>query len=307
MKKSVLVIGELLVDIISEQQVNHISDAKSFTVIAGGSPANVCSNLKMLGVEAYMVSCIGEDSFGNFLLNEFSKRGLSTEFITRSKQHPTSIVVVGQSTATPDFIAYRMADTQINEVPSTLIDSASIVHTSAFALSHQPARSSILTAFDYAYRQQKVVSVDWNYAPGIWHEDGHDVFAELCSMHPLLKVSLDDVSRFLKRGITVPAALEFLSGLSCKVVCLTCGADGVWYKTDTSRWQSKPAIKVDEVKDVTGAGDAFWSGFLFGYLNTLSLDLCIDNGLQLAAEKIKRGTLYSNITENLPQRGMIQQ
>lgn len=294
MKYDVLVFGELLVDLISEQYVTRLKEATTFSMHPGGSPANVCANLNWLGFKTAMVSCVGDDSIGDLLLESFSKMDLDINHITRSKTLPTSIVLVGKSKATPDFIAYRMADTQIAPVDDSLIQNSTILHTSAFALSREPARSSILQAFDSANKMGKLISVDWNYAPGIWQEEGIDVFMRLCSYKPLMKLSLDDVERFLKRPVNAEQAMEFLSVYDATLMCLTCGKDGVWYKQQDGSWCFKPAMPVREVKDVTGAGDAFWSGFLQAYLRKHIIEECIDSALTLAAKKIQRvGPLYA--------------
>ncbi len=294
MKIDVLVIGELLADVISEQYVNSIAEARSFEIFQGGSPANVCANLKWMGDKPVLVSCIGDDNVGTLVLDSIRKIGLSDEFVARSKTHPTTIVLVGRSRGTPDFVAYRMADTQIGPIKDKLIYDSSILHSCAFALSRDPARHNILDAFDRATATGKKISVDWNFAPGIWQDDGRDVFAKVCGMHPLLKISMDDVQRFWQKSLTIEEAKELLTPVTATVTCLTCGKDGVWFKEHgIGDWKFRPATPVPSVKDTTGAGDAFWSGFLHTYLKHQGTVLCIENGLSVAAQKIqKMGPLY---------------
>lgn len=291
MNYKIVVIGELLVDLKSEQHVHSLDEATTFTVNAGGSPANVCSNLIAMGATPHLVSCVGNDSFGKHLLRTFKNAGVSTAHIQVSTDHPTSLVVVGKSKGTPDFIAYRGADVQIGRIAPALIQEAQLLHTSAFALSREPARTNILEAFHHAHSLNKMVSVDWNYAPIIWEDDGHAVFEELCSFNLLLKISLDDVCRFLKKEIKPGDAMMFLDRFNFSVVCLTCGANGVWYRIGKTGWCFKPAMAVKEVKDVTGAGDAFWSGFLFGFLKQLPVDRCVDIGLEVASRRISTGAV----------------
>ena len=58
-----------------------------------------------------------------------------------------------------------------------------------------------------------------------------------------------------------------------------------------------PAIKIDKVLDTTGAGDAFWSGFLFAYIKEKSIHDCLKIGLQLAPLKLQNvGRLPDNIS-----------
>ena len=294
MKIDVLAIGELLADVISEQYVTSLAEATTFKLFQGGSPANVCANLKWMGNNAVMVSCVGDDGIGNFIVDSITKIGLRDTYIARSKTHPTTIVMVGRSQGTPDFVAYRMADTQIGPIPESLIEESAILHTCAFALSRNPAQQNILNAFEHAVSIGRKVSVDWNFAPGIWNDSGVQIFQKVCQMWPLLKMSLDDVERFLDRKVSIEEAKNFLSPLTTTVTCLTCGKDGVWFKDeDDATWKFQPAASVKEVKDTTGAGDAFWSGFLHAYLQQQNTSDCIQEGIKIAAQKIQKvGPLY---------------
>jgi sugar/nucleoside kinase (ribokinase family) len=294
MKTEVLAIGELLADIISSDYVERLSEVKGFEMHAGGSPANVCANLKWLGINSALISCVGQDTIGDFLIDKIRSSGLSTDQIHRSKQFPTSIVIVGRSRGTPDFIAYRSADAHLPEIDKNLINQTGIVHTCAFALSRNPSQHHILDALSHAVSQHKHISVDWNYAPSLWESDGTLVFQKLCSMHPLLKVSMDDVSRFLQRSVSMEEARSFLEKTGASVVCLTCGKDGVWFREKENDWQFAPAENVEEVKDTTGAGDAFWAGFLSAFVRDEPVEACVSKGVHVAAKKIQKfGPLYS--------------
>lgn len=294
MKIDVLAIGELLADVISEQYVSSLAEATTFRLYQGGSPANVCANLKWLGDHPAMVSCVGNDSIGNLIIDAIKKVGLSDTYINRSTL-PTTIVMVGRSKGTPDFVAYRMADTQIGPIHRSLIEQSSILHSCAFALSRNPAQLNILTAFDEAVSMGKKISIDWNFAPSIWPDDGKLIFRKICDYRPLLKMSMDDIERFLGKQVSAEEARNYLSTVTTTVSCLTCGKDGVWFCDISDRsWKFMPAAPVPEVRDTTGAGDAFWSGFLHAYLKKQSTDNCIMEGLQIAAKKVQKiGPLYS--------------
>jgi fructokinase len=60
----------------------------------GGAPLNMCFRFNSLGLKAHMISAVGNDEFGESLLSEISKKGLSTEFISVHASKPTSIVEV---------------------------------------------------------------------------------------------------------------------------------------------------------------------------------------------------------------------
>jgi sugar/nucleoside kinase (ribokinase family) len=289
-----LAIGELLADVTSVDYVSSLSEAKTFRLHSGGSPANVCGNLKWLGVHASLISCVGYDSIGDYLIEEINKIGLNVEFIKRTKGFPTSIVLVGRSKGTPDFIAYRSADTQLSEIDPAILKQSQIIHSCAFALSKNPGQHHILNALSLASSMGKTISIDWNYAPSMWDRDGNNVFNKICSLHPLLKISMDDVNRFTGENLSVEDAKHFLQEFAAKIICLTCGKDGVWYKSKQDpHWAFEPAMPVEDVKDTTGAGDAFWAGFISVYLREKELGDCVRKGISIATKKVQKfGPLY---------------
>ncbi|WP_293742641.1 carbohydrate kinase family protein [uncultured Pedobacter sp.] len=285
----VLVVGELLADIISEFNIESLASPSRFLVSQGGSSANLCANLKWLGVDAELIATVGNDNLGTYLIRELKSVGIADTYISRTSDEKTSIVLVGKNSGTPDFIAYRSADMIIKRMDENIIEACGILHTTAFALSKEPARSNILHAFEKAYQLGKYLSVDWNYAPSIWQEDdGKDVFKKLMKMNPLLKISVDDLERFTGESLNIEEAVKWLDNLNAQIICLTCGKDGVWFKTKNQAWQHKPALPVNSVIGVTGAGDAFWSGFLSAFVHEKSIDECISQALEVAKLKIEK-------------------
>lgn len=294
-----LAIGELLVDVMTAEYSNDLSEARKFEIYQGGSPANVAANLCFMGKKALIVGCVGDDGFGKFLLKELTNIGLTDEYIQINKSLATSVIFVTRTEDTPDFVAYRMADKEIKKLKKQLIQNAKILHTTAFALSLNPARDVILRAMKSAKKGGAVISIDWNYAPAIWGDDnGKNVFHEVMRLSPLLKISLDDLSRFVGER-SIEDYKNYLDKYDCTVICITCGKDGVWYKKDGKKWNFSEIVAVERVVDTTGAGDAFWAGFISAYLDNSEVGECIDNALQTAAEKIQRkGPLY-NISQEI--------
>lgn len=287
--KKVLVVGELLVDIISDSNIESLAVSSQFSANQGGSSANLCANLKWLGVDAELVATVGDDNLGSFLINELKTIGLSDTYIHRSSDRQTSVILVAKNEHTPDFIPYRSADLAVKRVEHAAINSSVIIHTTAFALSKEPARTNILLAFKKAHELGKFLSVDWNFAQPIWQEDdGKDVFKTLMKMNPLLKISVDDLERFTGESLTIEEAVKWLDNLNAQVICLTCGKDGVWFKAKSQAWHHKPALAVHSVIGVTGAGDAFWSGFLSAFIQEKSIDECVSEALEIAKLKIEK-------------------
>ena len=290
-----LSIGELLADLTSVDYCDSLETANAFGLAQGGSPANVAANIKFLGGEAKLVGAVGNDGIGRYLLAALEKAGISSDHVQVVKTEPTSIVLVSKSKATPDFIAYRHADTCIGSINDALLNGAMIVHSTAFALSKQPAQDSILAAMKKVYDSGKTISLDWNFAPQIWGADnGKIVFEKVMGLEPLLKISVDDMERFAGKSLSIEECKKLLEGYSTKLTCLTCGKDGVWFKEKNYPWKFQQAIPVTHVADVTGAGDAFWAGFIFEFMKLQIIETCIENGLKVAARKVqKNGPLYT--------------
>jgi sugar/nucleoside kinase (ribokinase family) len=285
----ILAIGELLIDMVTTDLVDDLSQSASLQVKAGGSCANFAAFCSSFGAEVTLVAAVGKDGLGKLLIQHLEERGLATAHISRLPNHFTSVIMVGKSHATPEFIPYRDADYHIPAIDAGLVAQCDILHSTAFALSRKPAKDHILAAFEQAVTLGKLISVDWNYAEKIWGtvNDAQEVFNTLQSYQPLLKVSLDDVQRFWHIGADVEAAKKILDQYEMRVVCLTCGADGVWYREGKQPWRYKSTLPANVI-DVTGAGDAFWSGFLSTYVRSRPLDECIDMALEKARDRIEQ-------------------
>ena len=285
----ILAIGELLLDLVTTELVTDLSETNLLKIKAGGSCGNFTTFCRKQGAAVKLIATIGKDGFGKIILDSLVKDGVNTDNILQHKYFATSLIVVGKSHTTPEFIPYRQADFNIAIVPKNLIDECEIVHTTAFALSRQPAQTNILEALVNANNIDKVISVDWNYALKIWghNNNAQEIFGKIIEMKPLLKVSMDDVDRFWGADNNIERAKKILEKLHTTVTCLTCGENGVWYRIKNKAWQYKPVLPTNVI-DVTGAGDAFWSGFVSSYIKKEIAEACIDNALYFAQQRLEQ-------------------
>ncbi len=284
----IVAMGELLIDLITDEIVTDLSTTEGAHAKVAGSPANFAMFCKKLNVEVVLVGSVGNDGLGNKIRTHVESIGISSQYIATHASQPTSLILVGKSHGTPEFIAYRGADAYLEAVPAQLLQQAGIVHTTAFALSREPARTHILEACEAAVQAGKSVSCDWNYAAKIWgaFNNAASVFEQILACKPLLKISLDDAIRFWGIG-NVEEAKQKITHLTVTVVCLTCGADGVWFKSEGEDWQFLQSLPAT-VKDVTGAGDAFWAGFITAYSKERPLQSCVENALLVAKQRIQQ-------------------
>ena len=269
----ILSAGELLVDFITAEFVQTLDEAVLFKRIPGGSPANLAMNMARLGNKALLVSCVGNDDMGGVLRNHVARLGVDVSYLV-SVEEPTTLILVTRSAAVSDFQAYRGADSMlsIRQFPYNLFENISIFHTTCFALSRDPARHVIMQAAEKAKRVHCQLSIDANYAPKIWPEqkEAQRTMSEYCRMGALVKVSDVDWSRLYDDENPTPdAVIDHFLKMGATEVCFTMGDKGCW-TGDAGERHFTPSREV-EVKDTTGAGDAFWSGYLTARLDGKNL------------------------------------
>ncbi|WP_340155692.1 PfkB family carbohydrate kinase [uncultured Winogradskyella sp.] len=296
----ILCVGEVLIDFIGHQKDVLINNTRDYHRYLGGSPTNVAMNSARLGLRSQMVATVGDDGFGEYIFERLNEVGVITKSISKIKKKPTSVIFVSRSQETPEFIPYREADYRIDEsqIPTELLTKTNIYHTTCFALSKDPAQTTILKKAEEAYKLGCQLSIDINYADELWanKEEALRVIKAYCKFNPLIKISEDDMLRFFERTLPHNDIFKFFHNEGVDTICLTLGSKGVKLSQKNKELIQLPAIKVENVMDATGAGDAFWSGFLFAYIKEKPVEECLKVALQLAALKLQNvGRLPDNI------------
>ena len=290
----------MLVDFIGHQTGVLINNTRDYHRYLGGSPANVAMNSARLGLKSVMVATVGNDGFGEYIFERMSEVGVNTNHVKTIKNKPTSVIFVSRTDSTPDFIPFRKADSYIieDQISRDLLSKSTIFHTTCFALSKKPAQTTILKKAEEAFNLGCKLSIDVNYAKKLWisQKEALKVIKAYCKFNPLVKISEDDMLRLFEKKLSHEDIFNFFHSEGVDTVCLTLGKKGVILSEKGKKAIQLPAIKIDVVQDATGAGDAFWSGFLFAYIKNKPVEKCLEVALQLAALKLQNvGRLPDNI------------
>ncbi len=302
MKKTIDIIsvGEVLIDFIGHEINASIDKTKNYHRFLGGSPTNVAVNAARLGLKSVLVATCGQDGLGDYILRKLEKNKVITSQIQRSADYPTSVIFVSRSTNTPEFLAIREADYQINssQITTVLLESAKIFHTTCFALSKNPARKTIIETAIKASSLGVQTSIDINFSEKIWpdREEAKLVLKEYLSTNPLVKLSDDDCYRLFDEVKTEEYIFDYFHQLGAKIICLTKGKNGVVLSDTQMGIIRQKAIPVNEIKDSTGAGDAFWTGFLYAQLSNKNLEETLSIAQKMAVLKLQNlGELPENM------------
>jgi fructokinase len=287
---SFLLLGEAVVDMISIESAQSLEDVGDFKRFAGGQVANLAMNLARLGYIAILGSCIGQDENGSFLRESLENAGVVLDALQTTRQALTTQVRLTKTVRTPDFKIKRGADQflKLSDILTNAVENVSLIHTSAFALSRNPTRDTVLTSIDQSLKKGKIISLDPNYHPSIQpdRKDFLSFLLDVFSKTTVLKPSLDDSQRIFGSGYQPITYLEKFLSLGPQIVILTMGNQGSLLGTqEGNRYHILPNLI--EVLDVTGAGDAYWTGTILGLASGLTPLKAACLGQSIAEHKIR--------------------
>jgi len=298
----ILSIGETLIDFIGDDISDSLSETHTFSQHIGGSATNLALNCAKLGLKTKLIAAVGDDDLGQHIIDAINSTGINSSGIKRIKGKKTSKIHISRSLDTPDFKPEREADFYIDssQVLETDMAKAQIFHTTCFALSRNPAQSVILEKAKMAYDNGLKLSIDVNFSEKIWYnrDDAFSVLESYCQYNPLVKISSDDYKRLFGVFASKREVFNFFHNLGANFICLTKGKNGVEVSQKGEEISYFEALKIDKIVDSTGAGDAFWAGFLTAFLNKHDTTTCINYALHIAAVKLlKIGSLPKNVLE----------
>ncbi|MBR2131624.1 MAG: carbohydrate kinase [Oscillospiraceae bacterium] len=265
----VVALGELLIDFtcLDADQDGY----PTLRAYPGGAPANFLSVLSRFGAKTAMLGKVGEDTFGRALLTTLKKNGIETSgMIVDSSVFTTLAFVTLDETGDRDFSFSRKpgADTRLTcqELNLSLIDAAKVFHFGSLPMTDEPARSATKYAVEYAKKQGKWITYDPNLRKPLWNdlETAREQILWGLSKADVVKISDEEVG-FLFGSDPQNGAEEILRRFDVKLVFVTCGAGGCYYK-HASASGYVPALSDIQVVDTTGAGDIFGGSVIWKLL-----------------------------------------
>ena len=289
-----MVVGELLIDFLPG------AEPGSYVRNAGGAPANVAIAAARNGLSAGICCKVGDDDFGRFLMDTLKENGViplspapsadavtTMAFVTLNEHNERSFTFARKPGAD------MMLD--VSEIRDEDLAACRVLHAGSFLLSGGKAADACAYAIRRAHELGKMVSFDINYRDMVWNGDRDTCVEKVTALLPyvdLLKVSEEEVDMIGGRE-QIPAAME---RYGIPAVVLTLGGAGakVYFRGEEA---SLPAYPAEEVADTTGAGDAFWGGFL-----SRLLILGADSVRKLNMDTLRDAVDYGNASGSLAVR-----
>jgi len=288
----IVILGRIGYDLYSEEPHVPLPQVRRFSRYLGGSSANMAVGLSRLGARVGIVSCLGEDSLSQFLLDFLNSQKVDTAHVqTRAGFLPSLCLT---EVSPPDrfpqvFYRHDAVDTLLAATPGDMdyVASSRMFITNGTSLCASPSRESTYRALERAHNAGCRVVLDVDFRAMSWpspDEAGLAVrlalpFVDvLIGNQPELMLvagapSLDDATAKL-RAAGVPILVSKLGEQGTRVWT---GDDSVFL----------PPYRV-EVCTTIGAGDGFASGFLYALLQGMSVEECLHYGNSAAAIVVSR-------------------
>jgi len=256
----VVALGELLIDFTCVS-----TDADGYPTMAahpGGAPANFLAALSKFGAKAALLGKVGTDAFGKMLTATLDQAGIETKgLIADDSVFTTLAFVTLDETGNREFSFSRKpgADTCIcfEDLDLSLIDEAKVFHFGTLSLTDEPARSATQKAIAYAKSKGKLITYDPNLRKPLWKD--LDIAKEQLiwgmTQADVVKISDEEVEFLWGLGVE-DGAQYILDNFNVKLVFVTCGADGCYFKNAVA-FGKVPSLTDIKVVDTTGAGDIF--------------------------------------------------
>ena len=265
-------LGETLIDFTPAGQPN------TFTANPGGAPANVLVMAAKAGCRVAFIGKVGEDQFGNLLMETLRDNGVDTHAMLHSKTHTTLAFVHLTPNGDRSFTFCRnhSADTllEAEELDRELLQNCKVFHFGSLSFTDEPARSATLEAIRLAKEGGAKISYDPHWRPALWDDVA---FAKEMMALPLeqvdyMKLSDNEIPLLTPYEDEVKGA-QWLLDKGMELVVVTMGPQGCYYKTRTDSGYI-PAPDV-QVVDTTGSGDVFTGALLSRLIQNR---FCLDDG-----------------------------
>ena len=260
-------IGEALIDFIPQQVGVGLKEVQGFSPKVGGAPANVCGAFSKLGGKSMMITKLGEDAFGDRIIENLSNHQIDVSHILRTKEANTALAFVSLAAdGNREFSFYRKPSADMLLAPEELeeawFDEAFALHFCSVDLIPCPMKEAHKKAIQIARKKGSIISFDPNVRFPLWEskEELRETILEFIPKSDILKIS-DEELEFITGYKTVEEARKILFTGNVKLVLFTKGGDGAEAYTQSTKIDV-PSVRVNAV-DTTGAGDGFIGAFLF--------------------------------------------
>lgn len=256
----ITIIGDLVVDIVvSAPEINYATDSKGNIELApGGQANNVARWINYEKAPCELIGRIGSDPLGRYLQDYLDEQGISSRVEVDEKAQTGKIVVlVDHSSKERSMITDRGANLNLQLSQVEKLEATDLLYLSGYSLFEEDIARVIKQAKNLAVKNNIPVALDPSSTYYLRRKK--DEFLDF--LQGVTYLFPNEEEGELLTGEQDPERILYRLKEYVPHPILTMGARGVFYLDDSDKIVHVPGKKVD-VKDTTGAGDAFCGTFL---------------------------------------------
>ena len=286
----VITIGRASVDLYGQQIGTRLEDIGSFAKSVGGCPTNIAVGTARLGLKSALITRVGNEQMGRFIREQLDREGVEVSGIATDPNRLTALVLLSvEAEGVSPMIFYRTdcADMALDEsdIDEALIASAGAIVVTGTHFSRPNSEAAQKKAIRLAKANGARVAFDIDYRPNLWglagHEAGFSRYVASDVVSQKYKAVLPDCDLIVgtEEEVLIAsgesdllAALRTIRSLSSGTIVLKRGPMGCIVYDGAIPDNLEDGIVGKgfpiEVYNVLGAGDAFMSGWLRGWLKS---------------------------------------
>ena len=291
--KNILCSGNVSVDIKAYSAEVDDTEAYregSIELVPGGVGRGMAINLKHLGLNTFIHSVVGKDIFGEYLRGGLEEEGVNTVLLGESDERKTALFSVMASrgkSATCIYSTQILKEIVFDDKVEKVIKENDI---SAFVMDSNLSEDTLAGFYAYKKTHPEIFVFQNATAP--------DIARKTLQYAPLIDLfgcNEYEAATILGESSVLPdlTTADKFQALGFKNFIITFGEQGVMVRIGNETW-NEPPYTPSQIVDTIGAGDAFASGFLMGFLEGDPVKRCIHYGLTCAKETLLTRQTVSN-------------
>lgn len=304
----VVTVGEAMA-LFAASESGPLASVNQFVKRAAGAELNVAIGLSRLGHKVGWVSRVGNDSFGQFVLDTLSAEGIDSTCVKVDAWRPTGMMIKTKSDdgTDPKTEYFRRGSAasalSVSDFVPSYMTSARHLHLTGI----NPALSSETRELSFhAAREMrtagKTISFDPNLRPALWESRSEmvDTLNDLASHADIVMPGLGEGT--ILTGKEAPEEIaSFYLVRGAKLVIIKLGERGAYFRSSNESG-NVPACPVESVVDTVGAGDGFAVGVVSALLEGRSVSEAIARGNWIGSLAIQ----VIGDSEGLPTRETLE-
>lgn len=286
-KFDLITIGESLIEFSTNQK---LKDAECLHKYYGGDSLVVAVAAKRLNSNVGFITCLGNDSFKEYMLSSWEKEGLDTKHVKVVEEKNGLYMVSRTSVHDKEFEYYRKkiapAQLSIEDIDEEYIKSSKIVYASGVTQSlSMKSREAVKKAFEIAKDNGIITAYDPNYSAIVTtSEDAKEFFDEILPLTDILLMSSKYDTKSIFDIESLENIIKHLADSGVQIIVIKSSHDKGYFVKHQGNLNFIP-FYTENIIDTTSSGDAFNGAFLHsiakGYSPVEAAKIAsIDAGLQ---------------------------